>query len=151
MSIDSFAGEHQTKTDEELLRLTMDLGPLLPSEVPKPPWRPKVAGRIAFFFGPVAGALVVASSLRRMGYQQRAKKVMLLALGAAAVEAAILFSFPKPWHGLWVSLQRLRSCWFSPSSWRGSSPNGKPLTRMAAPPAAGVRLDGASSELSYFL
>ncbi|HEY2168150.1 MAG TPA: hypothetical protein VGJ30_00880 [Candidatus Angelobacter sp.] len=95
MPIDNFAGEYQTKTDEELSRLTMDLGPPLPSEVSKPPWRPKVAGRIAFFFGPVAGALVVASSLRRMGYQERAKKVMLLALGAAAVEAAILFFIPE--------------------------------------------------------
>jgi hypothetical protein len=95
MPIDNFAEEHQTKTDEELSRLTMDLGPPLPSEVPKPPWRPKVAGRIAFFFGPVAGALVVASSLRRMGYQQRAKKVVLLALGAAAIEAAILFFIPE--------------------------------------------------------
>jgi hypothetical protein len=95
MPIDNFTGEYPTKTDEELSRLTMDLGPRLPSEISKPPWRPKVAGRIAFFFGPVAGALVVASSLRRMGYQQRAKKVMFLALGAAAVEAAILFFIPE--------------------------------------------------------
>jgi hypothetical protein len=69
-------------------------GPLLPSETPKAPWRPKVAGRIAFFFGPVAGGLVVAVSLRRMGHQQSTKKVLLLALGAAAAEAAILFFTP---------------------------------------------------------
>jgi hypothetical protein len=68
--------------------------PLLSSETPKAPWRPKVAGRIAFFFGPVAGALVVAVSLRRMGHQQSTKKVLLLALGAAAAEAAILFFTP---------------------------------------------------------
>jgi len=36
----------------------------------------------------------VAISLRRMGYQQNAKQVVLLALGAAAAEAAILFFIP---------------------------------------------------------
>ena len=66
----------------------------LPSDTRKAPWRPKAAGRIAFFFGPVAGALVVAISLHRMGYQQSVKKVVLLALGAAAIEAAILFFIP---------------------------------------------------------
>ena len=154
MQIGNFAGEYQGKTDEELLRLAMELdqltseaqadltreftkrgisveqirvfreeeelgrigrpeqpdpvasspmvvgkdsytiGPPLLSETSKAPWRPKVAGRIAFFFGPVAGALIVAISLRRMGCQQTAKKVMLLALGAAAAEAAILFFIP---------------------------------------------------------
>jgi len=54
--------------------------PLLP-KMAIAPWRPKAAGRIAFFFGPVAGALVVAISLRRMGHEQIAKKVTLLALG----------------------------------------------------------------------
>jgi len=70
------------------------IGPPLPAEEGKPPWRPKVAGRVAFFFGPVAGALVVAISLRRMRDQQAARKVMLLALGLAAGEAAILFFIP---------------------------------------------------------
>jgi hypothetical protein len=70
------------------------LGPLLPSEASKAPWRPKVAGRIAFFFGLVAGALIVAISLRRMACQRTAKKVMLLALAAAVAEAAILFFIP---------------------------------------------------------
>lgn len=93
--MDNFAGEYQTKTDEELSRLAVDLGPPLPSEISKPPWRPKAAGVIAFFFGPVAGALVVASSLRRMGYQARATKVMRLALAVAAVEGVILFFIPE--------------------------------------------------------
>ena len=44
------------------------LGPTLPAEMLKPPFRPNVAGRIAFFFSPIAGALVSVSSLRRMGY-----------------------------------------------------------------------------------
>jgi hypothetical protein len=70
------------------------IGPPLPSETSKAPWRPKVAGRIAFFFGPVAGALVVVVSLRRMGYPQSARKVLLLALGMAASEAVIIFFIP---------------------------------------------------------
>ena len=70
------------------------IGRPLPSETAKAPWRPKAAGRIAFFFGPFAGALVVVISLRRMGHQQSAKKVMLLALGAAATEMVILFLVP---------------------------------------------------------
>lgn len=94
MRTDNFAGEYQTKTDAELSRLA-DSGPPLPSEVSKPPWRPKVAGVIAFFFGPVAGALVVAGSLRRMGYPDWAKKVMFLSLGLTVVEAAIFFFIPE--------------------------------------------------------
>jgi len=70
------------------------IGLPLPAETSKAPWRPKVAGRIAFFFGPVAGALVVVVSLRRMGHPQSAKKVLLLALGMAAAEAVIIFFIP---------------------------------------------------------
>jgi hypothetical protein len=70
------------------------LGPPLPAEAPKTPWRPKTAGRIAFFFGPIAGAQIVAISLRRMGHQQTAKKVIFLALGMSAAEAVLLFFIP---------------------------------------------------------
>ena len=42
----------------------------------KAPWRPKVAARIGFFLGPIAGALVVAASLRRMGLPDKAKKTV---------------------------------------------------------------------------
>ena len=94
MPTDNVAGEYQAKTDEDLSPLGLDLGPPLPSEESKPPWRPKVAGVIAFFFGPIAGALVVASSLRRMGHQDRAKNVMFLALGFSVVEGAMLFFIP---------------------------------------------------------
>jgi hypothetical protein len=69
--------------------------PLLSQMSTAPPWRPKAAGRIALFFGPVAGALVVAISLRRMGYEQIAKKVMLLALGVTAAEVGILLLIPE--------------------------------------------------------
>jgi len=70
------------------------IGPQEPSATSKAPWRPKVAGRVAFFFGPVAGALVVVVSLRRMGHPQSAKKVLLLALGMVAAEAVIIFFIP---------------------------------------------------------
>ena len=74
--------------------MKVNLPPPLPSEAPKAPWRPKVSGVIAFFFGPLAGAMVVASSLRRMAYPERAKKVILLALGMALVEGVVLFFVP---------------------------------------------------------
>ena len=67
----------------------------LPSEMSVAPWRPKAAGRIAFFFGPISGALVVAISLRRMGYEQIAKKVMFLALGVTTAEVTILLFVPE--------------------------------------------------------
>lgn len=76
------------------------LGPPFPAEMPKPPWRPKTAGRIAFFLGPFAGAHIVAISLRRMGYQQAWKKVISIALGFAVVEAIILFFIPESLTGL---------------------------------------------------
>ncbi|MBZ5528109.1 MAG: hypothetical protein LAN71_09450 [Acidobacteriia bacterium] len=69
--------------------------PLLSQMATAPPWRPKAAGHIAFFFGPVAGALVVAVSLRRMGHEQIAKKVMLLALGVTAAEVGVLLLIPE--------------------------------------------------------
>ena len=95
MQSDSFvAAQPEIKTDEEISRLGMDPGPPLPSETPKPPWRPKAAGTIAFFFGPLAGALVVVISLRRMRHQQQAKKVMFLAVGISLIEAAIFMVIP---------------------------------------------------------
>src|SRR5271170_3001895 len=66
------------------------IAPPLPAETSKAPWRPKAVGLIALFFGPVAGAWVVAISLRRMGHKQSARKFLPLALVAAAAECAIL-------------------------------------------------------------
>jgi hypothetical protein len=66
------------------------IGPLLPAETAKAPWGPKAVGLIALFFGPVAGAWVVAINLRRMGHKQSARKFLPLALVAAAAECAIL-------------------------------------------------------------
>ena len=66
------------------------VGPPLPAETSKAPWGPNAVGLIAFLFGPIAGAWVVAISLRRMGHQQSAGRFVPLALVAAAVECAIL-------------------------------------------------------------
>jgi hypothetical protein len=46
----------------------------------KPPWRPKVAGYIAFFLGPIAGAFVVAASFRRIGQPQKAQNTVFYTL-----------------------------------------------------------------------
>lgn len=136
MRTDNVAGEYQTKTDEELSRLGLDLGPPLAPEESKPPWRPKVAGVIAFFFGPIAGALVVASSLRRMGYQDRAKQVMFLALGMTVLEAAILFFIPGALPGFVAEIAFLL---FFPAfmegafrEWQAAHPDANPSSGWSA-------------------
>jgi hypothetical protein len=73
------------------------IGPPLPAETPKTPWRPKAAGRIAFFFGPIAGAFISSISLRRMGYPEKAKKVRLLTLVGSVVLVTIFFFVPDAW------------------------------------------------------
>ncbi|HET9375146.1 MAG TPA: hypothetical protein VFO40_09245 [Chthoniobacterales bacterium] len=70
------------------------IGPVLPAEMLKAPFHPKVAGRIAFFFGPIAGALVSVVSLRRTGHPLRAKQVLRWTLAVAAVLAFILVLLP---------------------------------------------------------
>jgi disulfide bond formation protein DsbB len=62
--------------------------------LPKPPFTPKAAGRIGFFFGPVAGAFVSAISLRRMGRPEKAKKVIIITSLAAAGLALVLAVTP---------------------------------------------------------
>ena len=66
------------------------IAPPSPSKTAKAPWGPKAVGLIALFFGPVAGAWVVAISLRRMGHRQSARKFLPLAIVVAAVECAML-------------------------------------------------------------
>lgn len=53
-----------------------------------------MAGRIAFFFGLIAGALVSVISLRRMGYPLKAKRSLRWTLLAAATLAPILLAIP---------------------------------------------------------
>jgi len=93
----TFGNHPQSNVDAARLVSGTDsytLGPPSPAETPKAPWRPKTAGRIAFFFGPFAGAQIVAISLRRMGHHQIARKVFSLALGFSVLEAIILFFIP---------------------------------------------------------
>ena len=69
-------------------------GPPLPAELPKPPFTPRAAARIAFFFGPLAGAMVSAISLRRMRHPDKARKVTTLALLMAVAYSVVLFFIP---------------------------------------------------------
>ena len=46
----------------------------------KPPWRPKVAGYVAFILGPMAGALVAAATFRRIGQPRKAQQTLLYTL-----------------------------------------------------------------------
>jgi hypothetical protein len=62
--------------------------------MPKAPFGPKVAGRIAFFFGPIAGALVSVVSLRRMGYPLRSRRILSWTLLAAALFVIVLTLVP---------------------------------------------------------
>jgi len=60
----------------------------------KPPYRPAVAGRMAFFFGPVAGAFVCIVTLRRTGYPLKAKRVLNWTLVGTAALALMLLLLP---------------------------------------------------------
>jgi len=68
--------------------------PVLAAEMGKPPFEPKVAGRIAFFFGPMAGALVSVVSLRRAGFPLRSGKILRWTLLVSAVMALVLVLLP---------------------------------------------------------
>jgi hypothetical protein len=70
------------------------IGPVLPAEMTKAPFRPKVAGRIAFFLGPVAGALISVINLRRFGYPLKAKRVFFWTLVGTAALAVVFLSIP---------------------------------------------------------
>jgi hypothetical protein len=70
------------------------IGPVLPAEMSKAPFGPKVAGRIAFFFGPIAGALVSVVSLRRTGHPLRSRQILRWTLVVAAVFAVVVILLP---------------------------------------------------------
>lgn len=71
------------------------VGPVLDAERLTPPFEPAVAGRIAFFFGPIAGALVSVVSLRRTGHPLRARQVLRWTVAVAAVMSLILILLPN--------------------------------------------------------
>ncbi len=70
------------------------LGPPLPQEMSKPPFRPKAAGTIGFFFSFIAGAVVSVISLRRMGHSQKAKRILWITMLGAVPLATILMLIP---------------------------------------------------------
>ncbi|HSS99675.1 MAG TPA: hypothetical protein VLK33_21725 [Terriglobales bacterium] len=71
------------------------VGPTLPAEITKPPFRPGVAGRIGFFFGPIAGAFVASVNLQRMGQPDKASRVRSYTLLVAIVVGIILILLPS--------------------------------------------------------
>jgi hypothetical protein len=73
---------------------SVNLGPPLPHELPKPPFRPGTIGRIAFFFSIVAGSLVCIINLRRMGHAEKAKKVLWITIASAVGVASFLLLLP---------------------------------------------------------
>ena len=52
----------------------------LPVEPKRSPWRPRVAGISAMFFGPVAGGLVCAINFKRMGQEKKARLTIICSL-----------------------------------------------------------------------
>jgi hypothetical protein len=60
-----------------------------------PPWRPKVAGYVAFLLGPIAGALVGAASFRRMGQREKAQKTVFYTL-VLCIAFLIVFTLGIP-------------------------------------------------------
>ncbi len=75
---------------------SLAIGPVLPAEMVKRPYRPKAVGTIAFFFGPVAGALVSVINLRRYGYPLKATRVLQWTLLATILLAAVIVVTPDP-------------------------------------------------------
>ena len=73
----------------------LSVSPTLPAEMLQPPFRPAIAGRVAFFFGPMAGALISIISLRRMGYPIKARHVAFWTFLIAIVFAAIILSISE--------------------------------------------------------
>jgi len=70
------------------------VGPTLPAELTKPPFRPGVAGRIGFFFGPIAGAFVASINLGRMGQPEKASKVRSYTFLVAIIVVIVIMLIP---------------------------------------------------------
>ena len=64
------------------------------AETPTPPFRPGVAGRMAFFFGPIAGAFVASINLRRMGQPDKASKVRSYTFLIAVIFGIVILVIP---------------------------------------------------------
>jgi hypothetical protein len=102
----------------------------------KPPWRPKVAGYVALFLGPIAGAFVVAASFRKMGQPQKAQQTVLYTLllcvaflipfllgipADAPIKKIILLAVEGAGYSVFPSIIRQDYV-----NWRASNPGVKP-------------------------
>jgi len=108
----------------------------------KPPWRPKVAGYVALFLGPVAGALVAAASFRRMGQPRKARQTVFYSLlfcvaflipflvgipADAAIKKIILLAVEGAGYSVFPSIVREDYV-----KWRNANPAMKPRNDWAA-------------------
>jgi len=108
----------------------------------KPPWRPKVAGYVAFLLGPMAGALVAAASFRRMGQTRKARQTILYTLFACTVFMSLfLLGLPDKAPIKPIILMAVEGAGFSifPSivrgeyvKWKRENPGAKPRNDYAS-------------------
>jgi hypothetical protein len=56
----------------------------------KPPWKPRVSGRMGFWFGPLAGGIVAFVNLRRLGARRKANLTLLSTLATLILVLVIL-------------------------------------------------------------
>jgi hypothetical protein len=110
--------------------------------VSKPPWRPKVAGYVALFLGPIAGAFVVAASFRSMGHPRKAHQTVLYTLllciaflipfllgipEGAPIKKIILLSVESAGYSAFPSVVRADYV-----KWKASNPGVKPRNDYAS-------------------
>jgi len=68
--------------------------PPVAERVQKPPYRPSVSGKIGFFFGPPAAALVLYVNLRRMGHPEKARRILIRTIIAAILIGFVMLRSP---------------------------------------------------------
>jgi hypothetical protein len=102
-------------------------------EMLKAPFRAAVAGRIASWLGPIAGALVSVISLRRMNCPAQANRVFVLTLLAAIVLSTVLLLTPDALGRLigfaaeiafWLIFPRIQHQQFE--DWQSAHPDAQP-------------------------
>ena len=67
----------------------------------KPPWKPRVSGRMAFWLGPLAGGIVAFINLRRLGARRKAN-LTLLSTVATLILALVILIYVIPYYLLFL-------------------------------------------------